>query len=68
MEIKYIVKSDVHDKHYLSKSNGSYCFKACFNVTDIEVFDTKEEAIAACEQAGGADFLSNRPIIVEVII
>lgn len=68
MDIKYIIKSDVRDNHYLSESNGIYRFKICYDVADIKTFDSKEEAVAACEQSGCNDFINIRPIILEVVI
>lgn len=73
MTIKYIVKSENQQGHYLVNDAAVYnrivpfAFKPCHGQVYPAMFDTKDDAVAACEEAAkyhGGDWL---PVILETI-
>lgn len=75
MEVKYIVKSLTHQKHFLVANTQvgnrvvPFGFKPCSQIIyEVAEFDSKEEAIAACEEAANYCNISRYcPVILEVI-
>ena len=75
MGIKYIVKSETQPHMYLVADTMSgnrkvpYAFKQCLQVIyEVAEFDSKEDAIAACEEASKYGNISYYvPIILETI-
>lgn len=74
MRIKYIVKSENQQGLYLVKDvpcynkNLPYAFRHCNEKSKAAQFETKDEAISACEIAranDGADYL---PTVLETIV
>ncbi|MBD5279127.1 MAG: hypothetical protein HDS35_01095 [Bacteroides sp.] len=75
MKIKYIVKSLTHQNFFLATNVQignqvvSFGFKPCAQIIyEAAEFDSKEEAIAACEEAANYCTISRYcPVILEVI-
>lgn len=75
MNIKYIVKSDKTPHMYLvantelGNKKVAYAFKPCHQIVyEVAEFDTKEEALAACEEAAKHyNIAMYVPIILETI-
>ena len=76
MDVKYFVKSETSPHLYLvadvelGNRKVPYAFKSCRQVIyEIALFDTKAEAIAACEEASTYCNISYYvPIILETIV
>lgn len=76
MEIKYIVKSEVSPHLYLiadaelGNRKVPFAFKPCRQVVyEVTMFDSKEEALAACEEAAKYDSIVRYvPIILETVV
>lgn len=74
MEIKYIVKSEKTPNLYLvaDAELGNrvvpYAFKPCPQIIyEVAEFDSKEEALAACEEAAKYDNMKRYvPVILEI--
>lgn len=73
MKEKYIVKSETQRELYLVRldegdSDHSYAFRPCPYGYEMEEFETKEEAISACENATKHDGGNYKPIIITTIV
>ncbi len=76
MEIKYIVKSAAAQHMYLvsdaelGNRKVPFAFKPCHQVLyEVAMFDTKEEVLAACEEAAKYDNIARYvPIILETVV
>lgn len=76
MEIKYIVKSELQPNLYLFKDTDlgyhkvPYAFKPSHQIIyEVAYFDSKEDALAACEEAAKYSGISHLvPVILEMIV
>lgn len=76
MEIKYIVKSEVKQNLYLQANVdlgiriAAYAFSPCRQIIhEAAYFNSKAEALAACEEAAKYTNLPNYvPVILEVVV
>lgn len=75
MEIKYIVKSQTQPHLYLvadttlGNRKVPYAFKQCLQVIyEVAIFNSKEDALVACEEAAKYCSISHYfPVILEII-
>lgn len=73
MEERYIVKSETQRGLYLVRldkdTNGRrYAFRLCQRGCEMEEFETKEEAISACESALKYDGCDYKPVIITTLV
>ena len=75
MEIKYIIKSETNQNLYLvadtvlGKRSVPFAFKPCRQIIyEVAEFNSKEDALAACEEAAKYDNITRYvPVILEIV-